>query len=61
MSISIIEALENAKYNFNGKLHFQQDMANEQLDNAIAGLEAEIDPFDEAEFEKFLALKGGAE
>jgi len=57
MSISIIETLENAKYNYNGKMEFQKEMAKEQLTNAIAGLEAEIDPFDESGFERFLAAQ----
>ena len=58
MSISIIEALQNALHNFNGTMQFQRQLAKEQLQNSIDALEAEIDPFDEAAFEAFLEKKG---
>lgn len=44
MSLSVLEVLENAKYNLeNGVMPFQKDMAIEQLSNAIKQLEENSD------------------
>lgn len=39
MSVSILEALENAEFNFKGNNSFQIDIAKNQLHNAIILLE----------------------
>ena len=54
MSVSIIEALENALHNFDGSIPFQKEMAKEQLQNSINALEAGIDPNDDDAFQAFL-------
>ena len=57
MSLTILEVLQNAEYNFkNGKLPFQKDLAIKQLSNAIFLLDEKekniMDIFDEEDLKK---------
>ena len=52
MAVTILEALQNADYNFNsamGSYAAIQEMAKEQLHNAVTLLEKGYDLFDEVE------------
>ena len=48
MAVSILEALQNAEYNFNG-IQFQHAIAKRQLHNAVALLDKGYSPYDEIE------------
>lgn len=52
MSVTILEVLENAKYNFDGQMpQIQVPLAKEQLNNAITALENGYGAFDTFEEE----------
>jgi hypothetical protein len=49
MSVTILEALQNAQINLQGPLPFQRAMGMEQLNNAVGLLERGYSPEDEVE------------
>ena len=49
MSVTILESLENAEYNFKGGNSFQSQIAKNQLHNSIVLLEKGYSVFDEVE------------
>lgn len=49
MSVSILEALENAEFNLNSNLSFQRDLGKKQLHNAIILLDKGYDAMEEVE------------